>query len=254
MALQDLLTLSSSRNKIGLSEERVRDILPAARQYISFWREYPDLFVDFMTGGEHAPPDALKLFFYQRVFLRAAMRYKYVYCVFPRAYSKSFLAMLILMIRCILYPGAKLFVTSGGKEQASGIMHEKVNEICQLVPAFSREIDWRKGKTTEGKDYVHYLFKNGSELDNIAARESSRGKRRHGGLLEECVGIDGTILNEVIVPIMNVSRRAANGEKDDSEVLNKSQIYVNFIQRLYWVTNRSKPIELRGSLDQIIRS
>ena len=26
---------------------------------------------------------------------------------------------------------------------------------------------------------------------------------------------------------MNISRRAANGEKDDNEVLNKSQIYVN---------------------------
>lgn len=228
MALQDLLTLSASRNKIGLSEERVRAVLPAIRQYISFWREYPDLFVDFMTGGEHAPDNSLKLFFYQRVFLRAAMRYKYVYCVFPRAYSKSFLAVLILMIRCILYPGAKLFVTSGGKEQASGIMKEKVTEICQLVPAFSREIDWRRGKTQEGKDYVHYEFRNGSVLDNLAARESSRGKRRHGGLMEECVGIDGQILNEVILPIMNVSRRAANGEKDDDEVLNKSQIYVNF--------------------------
>ena len=54
------------------------------------------------------------------------MRYKYTYAVFPRAYSKSFLAVMILMIRCILYPGAKLFVTSGGKEQASGIMKEKV--------------------------------------------------------------------------------------------------------------------------------
>lgn len=104
------------------------------------------------------------------------------------------------MIRCILYPGAKLFVTSGGKEQASGIMKEKVTEICQLVPAFAREIDWRRGKTTEGKDYVHYEFKNGSVLDNLAARESSRGKRRHGGLMEECVGIDGKILNEVILP------------------------------------------------------
>ena len=117
MALQDLLTLSSSRNKIGLSEERVKSIIPIVRQYVSFWREYPDLFVDFMVGGEKAPPDGLKLFFYQRVFLRAAMRYKYVYAVFPRAYSKSFLAVLILMIRCILYPGAKLFVTSGGKER-----------------------------------------------------------------------------------------------------------------------------------------
>lgn len=226
MALQDLLTLSNERNKIGISEERVRAILPVVRQYTAWWREYPDLFVDFMAGGDKRPPDGLRLFFYQRVFLRAAMRYKYVYAVFPRAYSKSFLAVLILMIRCILYPGAKLFVTSGGKEQASGIMKEKVQEICTLVPAFHDEIDWRRGQTLEGKDYVKYKFKNGSVLDNLAARESSRGKRRHGGLMEECVGIDGTILNEVILPIMNVSRRAADGTKDDEETLNKSQIYV----------------------------
>ena len=226
MALQDLLNLSQDRDKIGLSEERVRAIIPAARQYIAWWREYPDLFVDFMAGGENRPKDSLNLFFYQRVFLRAAMRYKYVYAVFPRAYSKSFLAVLILMIRCILYPGSKLFVTSGGKEQASGIMKEKVQEICTLVPAFKNEIDWGRGKTLEGKDYCKYVFRNGSYMDNIAARESSRGKRRHGGLVEECVGVDGTILNEVIIPVMNVSRRAADGTKDDDEVLNKSQIYV----------------------------
>ena len=226
MALQDLLNLSQERDKIGLSEERVRAIIPAAREYIAWWREYPDLFVDFMAGGDNRPKDSLNLFFYQRVFLRAAMRYKYVYAVFPRAYSKSFLAVLILMIRCILYPGSKLFVTSGGKEQASGIMKEKVQEICTLVPAFKNEIDWGRGKTLEGKDYCKYVFRNGSYMDNIAARESSRGKRRHGGLVEECVGVDGTILNEVIIPVMNVSRRAADGTKDDDEVLNKSQIYV----------------------------
>lgn len=44
--------------------------------------------------------------------------------------SKSFLAVLILMTRAILYPGSKLFVTSGGKEQSSGILKEKVEEIC----------------------------------------------------------------------------------------------------------------------------
>lgn len=95
------------------------------------------------------------------------------------------------------------------------------------MPAFAREIDWRRGQTQEGKDTVSYKFKNGSVLDNLAARESSRGRRRHGGLMEECIGIDGTVLNEVLIPIMNISRRAANGEKDDNEVLNKSQIYVN---------------------------
>jgi hypothetical protein len=132
MALQDLLDLSQNRKKIGLSEERIRAIIPAARDYISFWREYPDLFVDFMKG----PDNNFNLFFYQRVFMRAAMRHKYVYAVFPRAYSKSFLSVLILMIRAILYPRAKLFSTAGGKEQAAQILQEKVDGICQKIPAF----------------------------------------------------------------------------------------------------------------------
>ena len=224
MALSDLLNLKKDIDKIGLSEERVSAIIPVARQYIAFWRWYPDMFVDFML--KQGNPNNFGLYFYQRVFLRAAMRHKYVYAVFPRAYSKSFLAVMILMIRCILYPGAHLFVTSGGKEQASGIMKEKVQEICTLIPAFAKEIDFRRGKSLEGKDYCKYVFYNGSWFDNIAARDTSRGKRRHGGVVEECVGVDGTILNEVIIPTMNVARRCASGEVREEEMLNKSQLYI----------------------------
>ena len=225
MALKDLLDLSASRRKVGLSEERLRGIIPEARKYIAFWREYPDLFIDFMAGPDGGPQH-FHLFFYQRIFLRAAMRHKYIYAVFPRAYSKSFLSMMVLMCRAILDPRCKLFITSGGKEQAAGIVKEKVQEICTLIPAFNKEIDWRRGQTLEGKDYVKYVFKNGSYFDNIAARESSRGKRRHGGLIEECVGVDGDILSQVIIPTMNISRMCMDGTTHDEETLNKSQIYI----------------------------
>ena len=256
MALQDLLNLSSSSKKLGLSEERISAIIPAARNYIAYWREYPDMFIDFMAGEN----STFKLFFYQRVFLRAAMRHKYLYAVFPRAYSKSFLSMMVLMCRCILYPRCKLFVTSGGKEQAAGIVKEKVQEICNLIPAFNREIDYRPGKSQFGKDYVKVLFKNGSYFDNIAARESSRGKRRHGGLIEECVGVDGTILSEVIIPTMNISRMCMDGSTQPDETLNKSQIYVTtagwkntyaydkLIQLLVWqIVNPEKSMILGGT-------
>lgn len=86
MALQDLLDLSNKRKKIGLSEERIEAIKPHLRQYIAYWREYPDMFVDFLQdGGDESVDKKLKFYFYQRVFLRAAMRYKYVYMTFPRA-------------------------------------------------------------------------------------------------------------------------------------------------------------------------
>ena len=197
MPLQDLLDLSSAkgRQKLGFSEERIRAILPTVRQYVAFWREYPDMFVDYLqTGNDFTKKPKLELKFYQRVFMRVAMRYRYVYCVYPRGYSKSFLAVLILMVRAVLYPGAKLFTSAGGKQQAAGILQEKVNEILNLVPAFNREIDWRPGKTKVQKDYCYYLFKNGSFIDNLTANEKTRGKRRTAGVLEECASMDGKIL------------------------------------------------------------
>ena len=131
-----------------------------------------------------------------------------------------------MMCRCILYPGAHLFVTSGGKEQGASILQSKVEEICKLIPSLMKEIDWGRGKTQTGKDKVRYVFKSGSVLDNLAARETTRGQRRHGGVMEECVGIDDQILREVIIPVMAVSRRAKDGTTNEAEPLNKSQVYI----------------------------
>ena len=225
MALKDLMELSKSKNtkKTGLSEERIRAQIPVIRDYVAYWREYPDKFVDFLCGSN---PENFHLFFYQRVFLRAVMRHRYAYATFPRAYSKSFLSVLVLMIRCILYPGSHLFVTTGGKEQAAGIAREKAEEICKLIPGMKNEIYWSRGATKASKNMVEYIFKNGSKLDIIAAQQSSRGKRATGGLMEECILIDQTLLNEVIIPTMNVDRRLADGSRQEDEPVNKSQIYV----------------------------
>ena len=224
MALADLMELSSSfTKKQGLSEERIRAQLPVIRQYVAFWREYPDMFVEFLCGNN---PENFNLFFYQRLFLRAVIRHRYAYATFPRAYSKSFLSVLILMLRCVLYPGAHLFVTTGGKEQAAGIAREKAEELCKLIPGLKNEIDWSRGASKASKNMVEYIFKNGSKLDIMAAQQSSRGKRATGGLMEECILIDQTLLNEVIIPTMNVDRRLADGSRHEDEVINKSQIYV----------------------------
>ena len=223
MSLQSLLEINQQHDKKqGLSQERINDQLENIRQQIAFYRWYPDLLIDFMKG----PNSTFKFYSYQRVFLRNVMRHRYVYAVFPRAYSKSFLSVLALMLRCILYPGSHLFVTTGGKEQAASITLQKVDEICRLIPALENEINWERGKTRKTKDDVQYVFKNGSKLDILAASERSRGQRRTGGLMEECVSIDGTILNEVIIPTTNVDRTLPDGTRHKDQLINKSQIYI----------------------------
>ncbi len=226
MALQDILSLSKSKDfigkKQGMSKERLDAQLGNLRNKIAFYREYPDLFIDDIKG----PDCSFKFYFYQRVFLRIVMRHRYVYATFPRAYSKSFLSMMALMIRCILYPNSHLFVTTGGKEQAASITVAKIEEICHLIPSLESEINWERGISKKSKNDVKYIFKNGSSIDILAATERSRGQRRTGGVMEECVSIDQKMLNEVIIPTTNVDRQLPDGSRDRNEPVNKSQIYI----------------------------
>lgn len=224
MSLESLLDLSASHSvvKDEISEERLIENIDAVRAQIAFYREYPDIFVDDIKG-----PDCVFNFrFSQRIFLRAIMRHRYVYCVFTRGFSKSFLAIMGLMLKAILFPGSKVFVTTGGKEQAAMITISKVEEICKLIPALANEINWDRGASKKSKDNVKYIFKNGSELDILAARESTRGQRRHGGVIEEVILVDETALNEIIIPTTNVDRNLPDGSTDPDEVVNQSQCYI----------------------------
>lgn len=130
------------------------------------------------------------------------------------------------MVRAILYPGAKLFTAAGGKQQSAGILAEKIDEICRMIPAFEKELDLRPGKTKKSKDKCYYLFKNGSFIDNLAISEKTRGARRTAGVLEECASMDGKLLQEVIIPTMNVSRQCADGTTHMEEILNQAQLYI----------------------------
>lgn len=164
-------------NKEVLTEERIKKVIPIFRDYISFYREYPDLYIDRIT-----PPDStFKLFFYQRIMLRIMMRYKYTYSTFTRAASKSFIATGANILRCVFYPGAKVFIAAGGKEQGANIMKEKVEEWLDLFPILRKEIE----KEQYTRDYARIKFKNKSQFDIVAVKDSTRGGRRHCGTLEE---------------------------------------------------------------------
>ena len=123
--------------------------------------------------------------------------------VSTRAYSKSFLAVLLNMIKCILYPGIKVFITSGGKEQAANIAREKISELCNLIPPLNKEIDYAKSMFRT--DYVEIWFKNGSRFDVVAAKESSRGGRRNSGLIDEVSKIACKSFFHQSVGLANVS-------------------------------------------------
>lgn len=169
---------------VTLTEDFVRRNYNVISDYINYFMAYPDLFLDLIK-----PQDSnFSLFFYQRIVLRAIMRYKEVYVTACRAFSKSFLSILGIMLQCIFIPGTKRFICAPNKSQAAQIAKEKIMEIYDKFPLIRREViggDVSEMPGNFGKDYVTLRFRNGSIFDVVGALDSQRGGRRNGGLIDE---------------------------------------------------------------------
>ena len=81
--------------------------------YLNYWLLYPDLYLDAIQAREDAKH--FHLFFYQRIALRASIRYRYHYWTATRATSKSFTAYLSAVVRAVLLPGSNIFIASDVK-------------------------------------------------------------------------------------------------------------------------------------------
>lgn len=202
---------------VGMTENFLERNFELLSKYADLWIAYPDLFIDLIT-----PIDStFRLYFYQRVFMRVAIRYRYSYATFTRAFSKSFLSILTMYLRCIFLPRSKLFICADVLRQAVKIAKEKLDEIWHFFPLLKRELL----SHNMSQDYFTLTFYNGSVLDVVSTATSQRGGRRHGGIIEEAATIDGDELSSVVLPLMNVNRRDHNGRLNPNEP-HQAQIYV----------------------------
>ena len=183
---------------VVLTEQYLESIETDLQNKLNFFTAYPDLFLDLITPSY----DDIKLFFYQRILLRAFMRFKEVYWVACRATSKTFLSILALILQCVFMPGTKRFIVATYKVQAAKIAKEKISEIFQHWPLLRREViggDIMELPGNYGKDYVTLKFRNGSQLD-VVGGDGTRGLRRMGGLLDELRDADEVEITEIVLP------------------------------------------------------
>ena len=189
---------------------------------ISFFREYPDYFLDYIKT-ENTMFDLLP---FQRVYLRAFFRYKRVGIVASRGISKTYLNVLAHYLKCILYPNNSLCIAMPTKEQSAKVVKEKIEEYWRDYPLLKNELVLNKCQFQ--KDYVRLVFKNGSTLDTLTVGESSRGLRAQGISLEEIVDerMDAKTINEVIRPILAQPRMVVGHGVDKENEYSKTEAYV----------------------------
>ena len=208
--------------------------------YLNLWIRSPDLMLDIIQSSEDAKFWHFQPF--QRIILRAEMRYRYHFLTACRATSKSFCAYLGGFLKCMLLPNTNLFIASDIKGTVIKTAEAKFEEFFRHWPLLRNELTDRKedGKTGQKSsgNYYELNFKNGSKL-TVVSKDTSRGLRATSAILEECATISEEDYNEVLLPQLNVPRREVDGSINPEEPVS-TQTFIT--------TAREKTVFMYGKL------
>ena len=181
-------------------------------KYLNLWILYPDLFLDTIQDSEDAKN--FHLLPYQRIALRASMRYRYHFWTATRATSKSFTAYLCALVRAVLLPRSSIMIASEVKGTVINIAKDKFAQFFRHWPLLEKELTTRQddGKTgiKSSTNYYELYFKNGSQI-TVVSKDTSRGLRATAAILEECALISEEAYTEVLWPQLNVKRMEVDG-------------------------------------------
>lgn len=211
---------------VVLTQEFLNNNKQLFTKYLNYWILYPDLLLDTIQDSEDARNFHLMPF--QRIALRASMRYRYHFWTATRATSKSFTAYLSAYLRAVLLPGSTILIASDTKGTVIKIAQAKFEEIFRHWPLLRNELanrqdDGKTGQRTSNNYYDLYL-KNGSMI-SVVSKDTSRGLRATAAILEEAALIDEVPYNEVLVPQMNIKRREVDGTLNPDEP-SSAQIFI----------------------------
>ncbi len=129
---------------------------------ISYWRYYPDKFLDIMEGET----TKYELTLIQRVFLRAYARYPQVFNTASRGTTKTFTVFGEKEAEGILYPGVDTRYAGPSKEQLASILGDVLDEVFDQWPGLR---DYWAIKSN-ARDTFEMISNEGSHITIQAAR------------------------------------------------------------------------------------
>lgn len=142
----------------------------------SFYRENIDIFVE-----DYLQLDFLKWF--QVMLLVMMDRARVFLWIAARGMGKSFLIAIFVVVRCILYPGTKVVITSGTRGQSINVLEKIQTELIPVSSSLRNEIDMAKTKFS-GQD-AKIMFKNSSYIKVVTAGDSARSNRANILIVDE---------------------------------------------------------------------
>ncbi len=160
----------------GRVKSRRERVIEGMAIWGSYYRENIDVFVE-----EYLGLDSLKWF--QLTLLVMMNRARVFLWIAARGMGKSFLIAIFAVVRCILYPGTKVVITSGTRSQSINVLEKIQTELMPASPNLRNEINISDTKFT-GQD-AKIMFKNTSYIKVVTASDNARSNRANILIVDE---------------------------------------------------------------------
>lgn len=160
----------------SLAKSRRDKVIEGMAIWGSYYRANIDVFV-----VDYLQLDFLKWF--QLVLLVMMDRARVFLWIASRGMGKSFLIAIFACVRCILYPGTKVVITSGTRGQSINVLEKIQTELLKVSPNLRNEIDMDETKFS-GQD-AKVMFKNSSYIKVVTASDNARSNRANILIVDE---------------------------------------------------------------------
>lgn len=175
---------------------RYEKIMHGAAVWGSYYRENPSKFVEEYLH--------IRLRLFQKILI-TMMFYSTIFVfIAVRGIGKTYLSAIYSVTRCILYPGTRICIASSTRGQAMQVLEKIILELKPKSAELRSEIDEKESQINGTKAII--VFKNGSSIKVVTARDSSRGNRCNVLLLDEFRLISKDIIDTILRKFLTLRR------------------------------------------------
>lgn len=184
------------KTDLEIQIEEEQKMLDLIGDLTSFYREHPHVFAkDYLN---------IHLYPFQEILLYEMFHNNYFNFNACRGIGKSWLIAVYAVIKCILYPGSKICVTSSKLKQAVEVLKKIENELRVNNDWGSELLNAEIERSTLNGSDPEIKFCNGSFIYAVAANKNARSKRSTENIYDEFVQMDRNIIQEVLQPFLHM--------------------------------------------------
>ena len=209
--------MANVKTQREIEKDKEQKIMETVAWRAGYYRANPQRFVSEVLGIH------LKLF--QKILIWAMMHFNFAMYLAARGQGKTYLTALFCCVRCILFPGTKIVVSSGTLKQANEVLLKIQDDFMKRSPILCSEIE----RCNIGQNDAVISFRNTSWIKTRTSSENSRSARANIIIVDEFRMVDESVLNTVLRKFLTSPRQPKYLEKPEYRHLQErnKEIYMS---------------------------